>query len=71
MSTVRRMSILVVLAGLFAVAGLGDAPAQTRTKPAPKSATRAGGHRFDVPYLQGPQRKIPLAALGRLEREYR
>jgi uncharacterized protein len=31
-STVRRVSLLLVLAGLFATAGLGDAPAQTKTK---------------------------------------
>jgi len=31
-STVRRVSLLLVLAGLFAAAGLGDAPAQTKTK---------------------------------------
>jgi uncharacterized protein YegP (UPF0339 family) len=28
-NTVRRVSLLVVLAGVFAIAGLGDAPAQT------------------------------------------
>jgi uncharacterized protein YegP (UPF0339 family) len=37
MSTVRRVSLLVVLAGLIAAAGSGDAPAQTKSKPAPKA----------------------------------
>ena len=37
MNTVRRVSLLFVLAGLFAVAGLGDAPAQTKAKTAPKA----------------------------------
>ncbi len=32
MSTVRRVSLLFVLAGLLAAAGLGEAPAQTKTK---------------------------------------
>jgi len=36
-STVRRVSLLVVLAGLLATAGLGDALAQTKGKTAPKT----------------------------------
>jgi uncharacterized protein len=42
-STVRRVSLLIVLAGLFATAGLGDAPAQPAKgkTDAPKAADGA------------------------------
>jgi len=40
--TVRRVSLFVVFAGLFAVAGLGDAPAQpAKGKPPAKAADPA------------------------------
>jgi uncharacterized protein YegP (UPF0339 family) len=41
MSNVRRASLLVVFAGLLAVAGLGDASAQTKSKTAPKTVDPA------------------------------
>ncbi len=56
MSTVRRVSLLLVLAGLIGTAGLGNAPAQTKGKTAPKPAetktaespTAAGALTFEV-----------------------
>jgi uncharacterized protein YegP (UPF0339 family) len=39
--TIRRASLLVVLAGLLATAGLGDALAQTKSKTPPKAADSA------------------------------
>jgi uncharacterized protein YegP (UPF0339 family) len=39
--TVRHVSLLVVLAGLLATAGLGDALAQTKGNTAPKAADSA------------------------------
>lgn len=41
MITVRRASLLVVLAGLLATAGLGDALAQTKGKAPPKAVDPA------------------------------